>query len=169
MFPFLRRASLPGLLLVATACASTGGRTPASGPSLYARLGGYEALAAVVDDLLAREVKDPIVAPFFKGLELKDVQRIRQHLVDQLCAVTGGPCYYPGRDMKVVHEGMEITEEAWNAFTGHIDATLKAFRVGERERNELVVIVGSLKKDIVKPPTPEDWKKELLKVRRGER
>jgi hemoglobin len=165
---FASRFSLLALLASLVGCASAGGRTPAAGPSLYARLGGYEALAAVVDDLLAREVKDPIVAPFFKGLELKDVQRIRQHLVDQLCAVTGGPCYYPGRDMKTVHEGMEITETVWNAFTGHIDETLRAFKVGERERNELVVIVGSLKKDIVKPPTPEDWKKELLKVRRGE-
>ena len=150
------------------ACASAGGGSARQPASLYARLGGYEAIAAVVDDLLAREVKDPVVAPFFKGLEVRDVQRIRQHLVDQLCAVAGGPCFYPGRDMKAVHAEMEITEDAWNAFTGHINETLKAFKVGERERNELVVIVGSLKRDVVKQPTPDDWTKELLKIRRGE-
>jgi hemoglobin len=151
------------------ACASMGGGTPGSRtPSLYARLGGYEALAAVVDDLLAREVKDSIVAPFFKGMELRDVQRVRQHLVDQLCAASGGPCYYPGRDMKSVHEGMEITETVWNAFTRHIDATLRAFKVGERERNELVVIVNSLKKDIVKPATPDNSRAQLIGIRRGE-
>jgi hemoglobin len=152
MRPPLARLSTLALVLVLSACASTGGgRAPATA-SLYARLGGYEAIAAVVDDILAREVKDPIVAPFFKGLEEKDVKRIRQHLVDQICAAAGGPCFYPGRDMKTVHAEMEITEEAWNAFTGHIGATLNAFKVGERERNELVVIVGSLKADIVKKP-----------------
>jgi hemoglobin len=154
-------------LLVLSACASVGGGGAKSNVSLYARLGGYDAIAAVVDDLLAREVKDPVVAPFFKGLEARDVQRIRQHLVDQLCAVSGGPCFYPGRDMKTVHAEMEITEEVWNAFTGHIGETLRAFRVGERERNELVVIVNSLKADIVKKPTPEDWAKELRRINRG--
>jgi len=88
------------------------------------------------------------------GLEERDVKRIRQHLVDQICTAAGGPCFYPGRDMKTVHAEMEITEEVWNAFTGHIGETLRAFKVGERERNELVVIVGSLKADIVKKPAP---------------
>jgi hemoglobin len=134
-------------------CASFGARAPADA-TLYARLGGYEAIAAVVDDLLARELRDPVVAPFFKGLEPADLQRIRQHLVDQLCAVAHGPCFYPGRDMKAVHAEMEITDDVWNAFTGHIGETLVAFKVGERERNELAAFVASLRKDIVKPATP---------------
>jgi hemoglobin len=148
------RLSALGFLLLSSACASLGGSKAPPTASLYARLGGYEAIAAVVDDILAREVKDPIVAPFFKGLEEKDVKRIRQHLVDQVCAAAGGPCFYPGRDMKTVHAEMEITDEAWNAFTGHIGETLRAFKVGERERNELVVIVQSMKADIVKPKAP---------------
>lgn len=140
------------ILLVTASCASLGGRAATPAPSLYARLGGYAALAAVTDDFLAREVKDPAIAPFFKGLEARDVQRIRQHIVDQLCAVTGGPCFYPGKDMKAVHAEMEITNDVWNTFTGHIGETLAAFKVPERERNELVVIVQSLKKDIVNKP-----------------
>lgn len=149
--PRARLVSLVPILFLG-ACATFGGAKAPSTASLYARLGGYEAIAAVVDDILAREVKDPVVAPFFKGLEEQDVKRIRQHLVDQVCAAAGGPCFYPGRDMKSVHAEMEITEEVWNAFTGHIGATLKAFKVGERERNELVVIVQSMKVDIVKKP-----------------
>jgi hemoglobin len=148
-----RIATAASVALLASGCASVG-RQAAPEPSLYARLGGYEAIAAVVDDILAREVRDSVIAPFFKGLEEADVKRIRQHLVDQLCAVTGGPCFYPGKDMRTAHAEMEITEDVWNAFTGHIGESLAAFKVGERERNELVVIVGSLKKDIVHPPTP---------------
>ena len=147
-----RRSLIPLAVVLLAGCASLGRTRPAPTASLYARLGGYEAIAAVVDDLLAREVKDPVVAPFFKGLEAQDVRRIRQHLVDQLCAASGGPCFYPGRDMKSVHAEMEITNDVWNAFTGHIGATLAAFEVGERERNDLVVIVESLKKDIVNKP-----------------
>lgn len=134
-------------------CASFRSQPPADA-TLYARLGGYESIAAVVDDLLAREVRDPVVAPFFKGLEPSDLQRIRQHLVDQLCAAARGPCFYPGRDMKSVHAEMEITDDVWNAFTGHIGETLTAFKVGEREHNELAAFVASLRKDIVKPAAP---------------
>jgi hemoglobin len=140
------------LMLAVAACATLGARRAPATASLYARLGGYEAIAAVVDDLLAREIKDPVVAPFFKGLDAPDLRRIRQHLVDQLCAVSGGPCFYPGRDMKAVHAEMEITNEVWNAFTGHIGETLAAFKVGERERNELVVAVQGMKPDIVTKP-----------------
>jgi hemoglobin len=146
-------AALASLVFVVAGCAGLrGGGAPPATPSLYARLGGYAALAAVTDDLLAREVRDPVIAPFFKGLEARDVQRIRQHLLDQLCTATGGPCFYPGRDMKAVHAEMEITESVWNAFTGHIGETLAAFKVPDRERNELVLIVSSLKKDIVNKP-----------------
>ena len=138
--------------LVTASCATLGRSAAAPTQSLYARLGGYAALAAVTDDILARELKDPIITPFFKGLEARDVQRIRQHLLDLLCAATGGPCFYPGKDMKATHAEMEITETVWNAFVGHIGETLKAFKVPEREFNELVVIVQSLKKDIVNKP-----------------
>lgn len=137
-----------------SACAGASAHRQPATASLYTRLGGYEAIAAVVDDILARELRDSLVAPFFKGLEPADLQRIRQHLVDQVCAAAGGPCFYPGRDMKTVHAEMEITNEVWNAFTGHIGETLDAFKVGERERNELVAFVNSVKPDMVRPPSP---------------
>ena len=150
--PDTRLAVLVAVAGVLSACATFGGGRPPATASLYARLGGYEAIAAVVDDILARELKDSVVVPFFMGLEPRDMQRIRQHLVDQICAAAGGPCFYPGRDMKTVHAEMEIGEAAWNAFTGHIGETLTAFKVGERERNELVGVVQSMKKDIVNKP-----------------
>ncbi len=139
-------------LLGAQACAAFGRGGPPASASLYARLGGYEAIAAVTDDILTREMKDSLIAPFFKGLEARDLQRIRQHLVDQLCAAAGGPCFYPGKDMKTTHAEMEITPAVWNAFVSHIGETLAAFKIGERERNELVVIVNSLRPDIVNKP-----------------
>ncbi|MBM3908342.1 MAG: group 1 truncated hemoglobin [Gemmatimonadetes bacterium] len=148
-----RRLTAIALLLVtAQACATFGHRSPPASASLYVRLGGYDAVAAVTDDILARELKDPVVMPFFKGLETADLQRIRQHLVDQLCAAAGGPCFYPGKDMKTTHAEMEITPAVWNTFVGHILESLDAFKIHGRERNELVAIVNSLRKDIVREP-----------------
>ncbi|HEY2906550.1 MAG TPA: group 1 truncated hemoglobin [Vicinamibacterales bacterium] len=122
------------------------------GPSLYHRLGGYDAIAAFTDDFLGRATNDPVIVPFFKGLTPADLQRIRQHLVDQLCNATGGPCFYPGRDMKTVHADFEITPAVWNAFTGHLNETVARFKIGDRERNEIVAIIESLKPDIVNKP-----------------
>jgi hemoglobin len=122
------------------------------GPSLYRRLGGYDAIAAFTDDFLGRATNDPLIVPFFKGLTTADLQRIRQHLVDQLCNATGGPCFYPGRDMKTVHADLEITPAVWNAFTGHLNETVAHFKIGDHERNEIVAIVESVKPDIVNKP-----------------
>ena len=153
-FTGIRRAPMMALCLslavVASGCASMsrGSQAPPTA-SLYSRLGGYDAIAAVTDDFLGGALGDPRIAPYFKGLEPKDIRRIRQHVVDQLCNATGGPCYYPGRDMKTVHAEMEINNDVWNAFTSHFNPTLAKFKVPERERNELVNIIGSLRGSIV--------------------
>ena len=77
------------------------------------------------------------------------IRREKQLLIDYLCASTGGPLYYRGRDMKTSHKGMKITESDWAIFLGHAGATLDAFRVPSAEREEVVAFVLSLKSDIV--------------------
>lgn len=146
----MRRSVVALLPLLIGACAMfhpAQGAAPAA--SLYTRLGGYDAIAAVTDDFLSRALADPKIVPFFKGLEPRDLQRVRQHVVDQLCNAAGGPCYYPGKDMKTAHEQFEIDNDVWNAFTGHFNETFAKFRIPERERNEMVAIVGSLRSSIV--------------------
>jgi hemoglobin len=75
--------------------------------------------------------------------------RIRQLVVDQLCAATGGHCVYKGRDMKTSHAGLGITEAQWNLAVTHLVATLNKFKVPEREQNELAAALTQLKPDIV--------------------
>ena len=122
------------------------------GPSLYRRLGGYDGIAAFTDDFLGRATNDPVIVPFFKGLTTDDLQRIRQHLVEQICSAAGGPCFYTGKDMKAAHAEMEITPAVWNAFTGHLNETIAHFKIGDRERNELVAFINSVRPDIVNKP-----------------
>ena len=69
----------------------------ASEKSLYQRLGGYDVIAAVVDDLFAEMRADPQLARLSAGRGLDSRNRSRQLTVDQLCALAGGPCIYIGR------------------------------------------------------------------------
>jgi hemoglobin len=119
------------------------------GASLYSRLGGSDGITAFTDDFLGRATNDPVIIPFFKGLSTADLQRIRQHVIELLCSATGGGCVYSGKEMKAVHAQMEITNATWNVFTGHLNETVTRFQIADRERNELVVIIASLKKDVV--------------------
>ena len=117
--------------------------------SLYKRLGGYDAIAAVTDDFIGRLATDKMISKYFVGHSKESLGRIRQLVVDQLCAATGGPCVYIGRDMKSSHQGMGISEAEWNASVVHLVATLDKFKVPEREKKEVLGAVSTFKNDIV--------------------
>ena len=117
--------------------------------SLYKRLGGYDALAAVTDDFIGRLASDPQLGRFFTGLSTDSKKRVRQHVIDFLCSATGGPCLYLGRDMKTAHTGLNITEEDWNSSVKALVATLDKFKVPEREKGEVLGAISGLKGDIV--------------------
>lgn len=137
----------PATQSAARAPAST---APSAG-TLYRRLGGYDALAAVTDDILRRWLGDPELAPFFEELTTPEKQRVRQMLVDQLCAATGGPCVYVGQDMETVHRALEITARDWDRAVVHVLATLNYFSIRPSEREEVLAIVASLRDQIVQP------------------
>ena len=121
-------------------------------PTLYKRLGGYDAIAAVSDDFLGRLSTDPQFVKFFAGHSTDSIKRIRQLVVDQLCAATGGPCVYIGRDMKSSHAGLGISEKDWDASVRHLVASLEKFNVPAKEKDDVLGAVGGLKKDIVEKP-----------------
>ena len=120
--------------------------------SLYKRLGGYDALAAVTDEFIKALATDPKLGRFFVGASDNSKMRIRQLVVDQLCAATGGPCIYIGRDMKSSHKGLGITEEDWNIAVNHLVKTLTKFKVPEKEQKEVAAALMGLKADIVEKP-----------------
>jgi hemoglobin len=124
-------------------------QTVAAQESLYKRLGGYDALAAVTDKFIIRLATDKQLGRFFVGASDDSKKRIRQLLLDQLCAATGGPCVYIGRDMKTAHKGLGITEADWDIGIKHLVATLDEFKVPKREKDEVLSALSALKKDIV--------------------
>lgn len=117
--------------------------------SLYTRLGGFDAISAVVDDLLPRLSSDARLGRFWENRGEDGIARERQLLVDFLCSNAGGPMYYTGRDMLLSHKGMGISSEDWDAFIGHLEATLDHFDVPAQERSDVLAFIDSTKADIV--------------------
>lgn len=117
--------------------------------TLYARLGGYDAIAAVCDDLLVRLMADPQLARFWSDRASDSIRREKQLLIDFLCSSAGGALYYTGRDMVTSHKGMGVSAKDWEVFVGHLDATLHKFQVPDRERGEVRAFVQSTRADIV--------------------
>jgi hemoglobin len=117
--------------------------------TLYSRVGGYDAIAAMVENLLPRLTSDPQLGRFWKNRSHDGVRREKQLLIDFLCASAGGPLLYVGRDMKTSHKGMNISESDWTAFIGHLEATLDSFKVPANERTQVLAFVDSTKSDIL--------------------
>ncbi len=117
--------------------------------SLYERLGGYEAISAVVNDFAEKLFIDPQVGPFFKGMGTDTRKSFIQKNINLVCNVTGGPCKVLSRPAKTVHAGLGITESDFNVVVNHLVDTLDKFKVPAKEKKELLDIIGTLKPDIV--------------------
>lgn len=117
--------------------------------SLYDRLGGYDGITGFVNNLLPRLESDPQLGRFWQNRGDDGIAREKQLLIDYLCANAGGPVYYTGRDMKVSHKGMQISESDWSLFMGHAGDTMAALNIPDQEREDVATFVLSLKDDMV--------------------
>ena len=117
--------------------------------TLYERLGGYDAIAAVVSDLLPRMRGDSELGRFWQNRAEDSLKRSKQLLIDFLCSGAGGPVYYAGRDMITSHKGLRISDADWRVFLKHLHATLDTFKIPQAERGELVAFVETTKADMV--------------------
>jgi hemoglobin len=114
--------------------------------SLYERLGGLDAIKAVVEDFVANLAADPIINARFAN---SDIENLKRQLVDQICEATGGPCKYTGKDMPTAHAGMNISDVEFGALVADLQKTLDKFSVPAREQGELLGALGAMKPDIV--------------------
>lgn len=157
----IARGTMMGSLIVATGLlvACSGGEdrmasktaapaaaaAPASA-SLYQRLGGKPAIDAVVEQFVTNVAADGRINKRFANT---DIPRLKRLLAEQICAATGGPCTYTGRDMRTAHAGMNITDAEFNALVDDLVKALDKFNVGAKEKQELLGALGGMKKDIV--------------------
>ena len=129
--------------------------------SLYERLGGLDAITAVVDSFSARCAGDDRINRKF---ERTDIPRLKKMLIDQVCEATGGPCSYTGRGMREAHEGMAVTAGEFDALVEDLVATLGEFNVPNAEQQELLGLLGPMRNEIVEvesaeteTPLPDDY------------
>lgn len=126
--------------------------------TLYDRLGGVYSIATVVDDFIERLlVNHTLNANPAINQARSHVPKagLKFQVTALVCEVTGGPCKYTGRSMKESHQQLNITEEQWRAMVVDFQTTLDKFKVPTKEQEELIIIVGSTKSDIVTPATTE--------------
>jgi len=117
--------------------------------SLYMRLGGYDAISAVVDDFAAKLFADPVVGKRFFGMGDDTRAGFRQKNKNLVCIATGGPCKVISRPAAVVHGGLGIKASEFDIVVNHLIDTLNKFKAPAKEQEELLTIIGSLRPDIV--------------------
>jgi hemoglobin len=113
---------------------------------LYDRLGGKDAITAVVDEFVTNVAADARINAMFANADIKG---LKTKLVDQICEASGGPCKYTGKNMKDAHAGMNIKDADFDAVVEDLVKALDKFKVPEKEKGELLGALGGMKGDIV--------------------
>lgn len=114
--------------------------------TLYEKLGGREAVEAVVDRFYERVLADDRLAGFFDDT---DMDALRQHQTAFITYVTGGADSYPGKSMREAHADLGITEEDFAAVADHLRSTLEEFDVPEEHADAIMTEVAGLRDEIV--------------------
>lgn len=143
-------------LVLTTGCAATKAETKKEEPvattaaaapaqdnrPLYDRIGGMAGVEFVVDGFMSRALKDETMSYMWAGT---DLPRVRQRIIDFICVGTGGPCKYTGRDMGAAHKHLHITGAQFDTLVGHLIEAMNQGKVPEREKGEILAILGPMK------------------------
>ncbi|MDH3701275.1 MAG: group 1 truncated hemoglobin [Alphaproteobacteria bacterium] len=128
--------------------AFTIGKSVAAEKTLYERLGGYDAVSAVVDDFAGKLFIDPVVGARFFGMSRDSREGFRQKNKNLVCKVTGGPCKIISRSAATTHGGLGIKASEFDIVAQHLVDTLNKFKVPQKEHKELMAIIATLRPDI---------------------
>jgi hemoglobin len=127
----------------------TAGISVAEEKTLYERLGGYDAISAVVDDFAGKLFIDPVVGARFFGMSDDSREAFRQKNKSLVCNVTGGPCKIISRPAATTHGGLGIKASEFDIVAQHLVDTLNTYNVPEKEHKDLMAIIATLRPDIV--------------------
>jgi len=114
--------------------------------TLYEKLGGWAAVAAVVDIFYDRLLADPRLAQVFDGI---DMNRLKNHQVIFVSAATGGPEPKQPFDLVAAHRALNITDEQFDLVAGHLVASLRVAAVEQPLIDDVMGAVAPLRPQIV--------------------
>ena len=116
--------------------------------TLFERLGGTAGIAALVDDVMAAHLRNPVVRPRFENI--KDMEHAKEMARQFFAAGSGGPVAYTGRDMRSAHTGMNISEQEYLAAMDDIIGAMTTHGLSEETKKDVLAILYSLKGEIIR-------------------
>lgn len=114
--------------------------------TLYERIGGEQAVEALVEDLYRRILADPDLKAFFEGHSLERIRGMQQEL---FCEALGGPLKYSGKPIAAVHHALGIKMVHFQRFVGHVMAALEAAGLNVEERSQALAALAVEADDVV--------------------
>jgi hemoglobin len=133
------------LLMTSASFAQT---TAAKDDQLYKAFGEKPGLVALMDDFMIRLLADPRTGPHFKPA---NQQRVKEQLVEQFCALGGGPCVYKGADMKSSHANLDIKKSDFHALVEVLQVSMDAKGIPFRKQGEMLALLAPMNRDIITP------------------
>lgn len=144
------KKSLLSFALAAASLLMTGAALAQSVPSdqLYKAFGEKAGLVTLMDDFMARLLADPRTGPHFKPA---NQQHVKEQLVDQFCALGGGPCVYKGADMKTSHAELDIKKSDFHALVEVLQHSMDAQGIAFATQNKMLALLAPMHRDIITP------------------
>ena len=122
------------------------GATPFGDDRIWQAFHGANGVSRIVDDLIARNQKDPRISDIFKN---QDMVRLRRILKEQFCFILGGGCPYTGRDMKAAHRNMGIQVADMSALVENLQTAMRAEHVSYSSQNHLLAKLAPMHRNVV--------------------
>jgi len=143
----MRRAAAIGIVLALALVAGCATRRPDEATP-YAQMGGQDGVTAIVDDLLVKISDDARINAKFANA---NIVRLREKLIEQICAEAGGPCVYTGLGMHEAHAGHGIGAADFNALVEDLIEVMEARRVPIGAQNRLLKRLAPMYGEVVGP------------------
>lgn len=137
---------MPRLILLVCLLLAACAQQPARDDILYRQLGGAPGITRIVEGMLLRVAADRRIVEHFQRV---DIQRVRDKLIEKLCAEAGGPCVYTGDSMEESHKGLALTPADFNALVENLQAAMTAEAVPIPAQNRLLARLAPMRGQVI--------------------
>ena len=115
--------------------------------TLYERLGGEQAITAVIAEFFNRMMQDDRVNHHFIGI---NIEELRQKQITNFMsyAISGTPLYDKAA-LREAHTGLNITSEEYEIAIKHLNSSLRKYNVGLGDIAKIEAFLRSVKPHII--------------------
>ena len=137
-------------------------------PTLYERLGGIYAIAAVVDHFSDQLLKNPKIVNASSELKQWHTESYKGRLPGLkflrtlwVASIAGGPFQYTARELRDAHFDLKISPEVFDEVYSELGHTLDHFKVPKREKEEALAAFNGWKSEVTagSKPGAANWRR----------